>query len=541
MMRRSRARGAKGPKSNIIERQPSVLKRMIRDLCRALEEVDVAPLDLLAWARRYLPAHFKLAPSAMHHWLATELARLERERGGKLNAIGPRGAAKSTIASLACPLKLAVEKREPYIWIVSDTKEQARAHLENIKAELVENARLAADYPAAAGKGPVWRAGSIRLRNGVTIDAFGTGQRIRGRRRRENRPTLIICDDLQNDQHIESVRERERSRRWFHGTLLKAGTKTTNVIHLATALHRDAIALELHRTPGWTSRIFRAIERWPDDVLAWQEWEALYTDVERPDSQEQARAFYQTHREQMNAGAVLLWPEQEDLYALMRMRVESGRAAFEREKQGSPINPESCEWPEAYFGPHLWFDDWPEGVTLKVLALDPSKGHDARRGDYSAFVLVGVTPAGMLYVEADLARRPTPQIVADGVELCRRFRPDALVIEANQFQELLGREFVAEFARQGILGVQPWSLDNRTNKLVRIRRLGPFLSQQRLRFKGHSPSTRLLVEQMQQFPVGDHDDGPDALEMAIRMAAELLEGADRADGLGDRLPISGDI
>ncbi|HEY1602081.1 MAG TPA: phage terminase large subunit [Pirellulales bacterium] len=529
------------PSASLEEQEDYVIRAVTNQLLRHLRDSRNAtfrPRGLLDWARRYLPAHFSLPPSTMHRWLEAQIDRMRDARGRKINAIGPRGAAKSTVASLACPLRAAVEASEQYIWIVSDTKDQAASHLENIKAELIDNDLLAADYPAAIGKGPVWRSTAIRLRNGVAIEAFGTGQRIRGRRRRANRPTLIVCDDLQNDQHIESVLQRDHSRQWFHGTLLKAGTRTTNIIHLATALHRDALALELLRTAGWTSRVFRAIERWPDDMLAWQQWESLYIDVDNADSLRVARAFYEDRRNAMEAGAVLLWPEQEDLYSLMQMRVESGRSAFEREKQGSPVNPESYEWPEEYFGSHIWFEDWPAAVALKVVALDPSKGSDARRGDYSAFVLLAVGTDGLLYAEADMARRPTPQIVADGVELCRQFRPDALVIEANQFQDLLGREFMAEFARQGVLGTQPWSLDNRVNKLVRVRRLGPYLSQRRLRFKANSPATRLMIEQMQQFPVGDHDDGPDALEMAIRMATELLEQPAANDGLGDRLPLS---
>ena len=55
----------------------------------------------------------------------------------------------------------------------------------------------------------------------------------------------------------------------------------------------------------------------------------------------------------------------------------------------------------------------------------------------------------------------------------RRFRPDAFGVEANQFQDLLGGEFEAEFRRQGLLGARPWPIDNHVNKLVRIRRLGP--------------------------------------------------------------------
>lgn len=493
--------------------------------------------DLLTWGGEHLPAHFSKPCSKMHRWLAKKLDSLESARGVKLNLLGPRGGAKSTIGTLAFPLRAALEGREPYIWIVSDTKHQACAHLENIKTELLENGRLAEHYPQAVGRGKIWRDNSIVLRNGVTIEAFGTGQRIRGRRRREHRPTLIICDDLQNDGHICSAVQRERSYAWFHGMLMKAGTARTNVVNLATALHREALAMQLHETPGWTSRIFKAIACWPENTSLWQEWEEIYTDLSNPHYQSDARTFYEQQREAMDKGAVVLWPEQEDLYTLMCMRSEGGRTAFEREKQNSPINPDLCEWPESYFDEAIWFEDWPAQLAVKILALDPSKGSDSRRGDYSALVMLGVDRRGLIYIEADLARRPTPQIVADGVELFRRFRPDLFGVEANQFQDLLAGEFEAEFRRQGILGGRPRPVENRTNKLVRIRRLGPYLSSRRLRFKSGSPGTRLLVEQLQEFPLGDYDDGPDAAEMALRLAAEMLAGRNIRDGLGDRLPV----
>ena len=492
---------------------------------------------LLAWANKYLPEHFTKPCSAMHQWLGRHLDKMTQVRGAKLNVLGPRGGAKSTIATLAFPLRAAVERVEPYVWIVSDTKHQACAHLENVKAELLDNPRLAEAFPQAVGRGPVWRSGSIVLRNGAAIEAFGTGQRIRGRRRGAHRPALIICDDLQNDGHTRSAVQREYSREWFHGTLLKAGTTQTNVVNLATALHREALAMDLHETPGWVSRIFRSIERWPDNMTLWNRWEAIYTDTANSRHQQAARAFYEEHTDAMNAGAVVLWPEVEDLYTLMCMRAESGRSAFEREKQNSPINPELCEWPEQYFDEDIWFDTWPRNLVVKTLALDPSKGADARRGDYSALVAAGVDRQGIVYLEADLARRPTPQIVADGVELYQQFQPDVFGIEANQFQDLLAIEFDVEFRRQGMLAARPWPLENRTNKLVRIRRLGPYLAGRRLRFKDNSPGTRMLVEQLRQFPNADHDDGPDAAEMAIRLAAELLEGRKTKDPLGSRLPV----
>ena len=93
----------------------------------------------------------------------------------------------------------------------------------------------------------------------------------------------------------------------------------------------------------------------------------------------------------MELGSKLLWPEEENLYFLMQLREDDGHNPFEREKQSRPINPEQCEWPEAYFDDHIWFDDYPTEWKAKAMALDPSKGKDARRSDYSAFVWGQVT------------------------------------------------------------------------------------------------------------------------------------------------------
>jgi hypothetical protein len=52
--------------------------------------------------------------------------------------------------------------------------------------------------------------------------------------------------------------------------------------------------------------------------------------------------------------------------------------------------------------------------------------------------------------------------------------------------------------------------------------LCPLLSQGQLKFKAGSRGAKLLVEQLQDLPCGEHDDAPDALEVAFRLAYELL-------------------
>lgn len=494
------------------------------------------PKHLLAWSRFFLGHHFSFSPSKMHRWLERRLDRMFQSRGMKINLLAPRGSAKSTLGTLAYPLREGLEGRERYIWIISDTKSQAQTHLENIAHEITENRIIRDRYPEVVNGARI-RSTSITLGNGVVYESYGTGQRIRGRRLHQFRPTLIVCDDIQNDDHIVSETRRSRSRTWFHGTLLKAGTTRTNVIHLATALHQEAIAMELLKNPGWTSKVFQAICQWPKEMTLWNEWERILQNAEDENAQEAAREFYRRHRETMDQGAAVLWPENETLYDLMKMRLEGGARTFSREKQNSPINPDYCEFDETCFEGEIWFDELPKKLAVRSLALDPSKGKDSAAGDFSAFVFAGIASDGTIYVDAQIARRPVYEIIDAAVDLHRLWRPDVFGVEVNQFQELLRDEMARKFSEAGLYGVTPYPIQNNVNKRVRIRRLGPLLSARKLRFNRYSPSVALLVDQLKSFPVGDHDDGPDALEMAVRLARELQREEVKTDTLGEAFPI----
>src|SRR5262249_13628651 len=159
---------------------------------------------------------------------------------------------------------------------------------------------------------------------------------------------------------------------------------------------------------------------------------------------------------------------------------------------GQFIQLEGCEWPAEYFPDRLFFDCWPESPACRVAALDPSKGKDSKSGDYSAFALLAVDAEGTLWVEADLCRGLPAEALADqAVDHSRRFRPDAFVVETNQFQQLLCLLISQAAQRQHIL-VPTVEVSNMVNKQVRIRRLGPYLAGGRVRFK-NTPGTRLLV------------------------------------------------
>lgn len=487
-------------------------------------------LSLLDWTRHYL-APTQTAPSSpFHRWLTKELDDLRTSRESRLNVLAPRRSAKSTIASLAYPLREALEGREPFTVIISDTRPQAIKLFRQIRDALDSNEMIIADYPESAGKGKLWREDHIQLRNGCEIFALGTGGKIRGVKSAANfRPSMIICDDLQRIEHVSSPLQRERSMEWFNKDLMSAGAPGANILVLGTPLHREDIVCTLERTPPWRTHKWRSIVKWPERMDMWMDWRSrlAYTDESQMASTADADAFLAEHHAEMHIGAEVLWPEYENLAALMLHRASIGDNAFEAEKQCNPVSHELLEWPDEYFTHGaFWFNEWPQDLTIKVIACDPSKGAHDNQGDPSSIIRYGRSRDGTEYIEADIKRRNVEAICRDIARHQQEFNADGIAMETNGFQELLLIP-LRQSAQQIHLDVLPiYKYDNTVPKPVRIRRLTAPLAARKMRFKTRSPGTVELVKQMRDWPTG-LDDGPDSLELARRLAVELFNGKAR--------------
>lgn len=484
--------------------------------------------ELVAWGQSFLPHYFTRPPSLMHYWLAAELQQLTRHRGRHRAVIAPRSGAKTTWVSKLFPLYCVCHGLEHYIMLVSDSTDQARQNLLAIQHELESNQELARAYPSVGGVGPAWSQLSLVTRNGIKIEALGAGKRLRGRTFGPHRPGLIIVDDLENDTAVRSTKQREKLWNWFTRALMFVGTGETNVWVVGTALHPDDLIQRLRRTPGWKVRAFSALVHEPDRADLWDAWRQIFRDPDRDvdERAHSAQLFFQAHQPEMEQGAQVLWQEHESLHDLMIYREEFGEQAFRSEKQGDPHASSHAEWPAEYFTAAIWFREWPE-LTVRVLALDPSKGK-SEVNDYSAFVMLGLGVDGLLYVDADISRRDAGQVVDDGCQWVTTFQPQAFAVETNQFLQLFETLFIKEAARRGQL-IPLWTINNTLNKMVRIRTLTSYLRMERLRFKQDSRGAALLVEQLKTFPNNDHDDGPDALQMAIDVMSSLTRPAEATD------------
>ncbi len=219
----------------------------------------------------------------------------------------------------------------------------------------------------------------------------------------------------------------------------------------------------------------------------------------------------------------LMTPEE-----LESARLDIGDRSFSQEYLAQFVDVEGAEFPGSFWSrPDFWYDDpIPDSdVKLRVLALDPSKGK-TDKSDYSAFVRLTLHRNGHMYVEADLERCDVTKIAAKTVDMIQSFNPHGVVIEINQFQELLSTHICQLLTSKGITpdGLM-FPKNNTANKLARIRStLTPYLSRGEIHFRRSCRGARLLVEQLQEFPTGKHDDGPDALEMGICLLRHIFDG-----------------
>lgn len=310
----------------------------------------------------------------------------------------------------------------------------------------------------------------------------------------------LIDDPIKDRETANSPTLREAAWRWYTSTFCTRQFKNSAIVITSTRWHEDDLI-------GRIKARIATGDSEPYEILTLP---AIATDIRHPEDPRQP--------------GEALWPWLRPIAELEQMRRLEPRD-FAALQQQEPRGEGATEWPSDLFGPDIWFDEWPRDLNLRVMSLDPSKGKNAKHGDYSAHVMLARCNEGYLWVQADLRREPTTQIVATGLALAEQFQRetggilDGFGIEANAFQELLANAYIAQSRAKGIQ-LPIFKINNQTNKIIRIRRLTSELTSRNIRFR-NTPGTRLLVKQLQEFPLCDHDDGPDALEMARRLGIKL--------------------
>lgn len=482
--------------------------------------------DYRFFAQTYFPHYVKGAESAFHTWFYdTVPALIDSPRGELVNISAPRGEAKSTLGTQLLTLWCVVTGRKHFIPIVMDSFDQAAAMLEAVKTELTSNPRLQMDFPDACGAGRVWNAGVVVTANNVKLQAFGSGKKMRGLRHGPFRPDLVMLDDIENDEQVRSLEQRNKLEDWVSKTVLNLGPPdgTMDVLYLNTILHYDSVANRFHKRPRWTRKKFRAILRWPDRMDLWQKWEELFRNEAGSEDEEDqgpaedsaAAAFYAQNQAEMDRGAVVSWPSVRPLLRLMQIRAE-GHHAYDCEYQNDPTNEDAAH----FTGMQFWVQpcrDW-----IFYGAHDPSLGKLNKSRDPSATLVGGFdrNHGKLSVVEAKVARRLPDLQIQHIIEFQRQYSCLTWGIEAVQFQEFFRTELIKRSVQAGV-PVPAVALTPHSDKALRIESLSPHVNNGLILFH---PSHTVLNSQLRHWPEADHDDGPDALHMLWMLAISRAGG-----------------
>lgn len=310
---------------------------------------------------------------------------------------------------------------------------------------------------------------------------------------------LFVLDDLvKDDEEAQSESLMDKHWDWFKSTARSRLTPTGVVVVMATRWTKRDITGRIlagdlgHEWPFEHVNLPAIAEE--NDQLGRQPGEALW-----PEGGWTAKVL-STYRD--GDGSADYWWQ-----ALYQQR---------------PTQHERAEWPDRYFE-GIWAEEWPHTFELSAIFVDPSKGTE--KGDYSAIVFAGLYN-GKIYIDSDIRRRPCPEIIADTYRLATDYWPDDVAFETNGFQELLAGDYDDLIEEHGALAMGASMVDHYgVPKIVRIRRIGSYLRRGKIKLRKGSRHNDLLLSQAKAFPMGDHDDGPDALEGVIRRLEHLARDA----------------
>lgn len=496
-------------------------------------------IDMEFFGRAYFPHYFSRPSPEFHRELdaiwqqgvlkgrypltAADTKTISRLPGVRRAVAAPRGHAKSTNLTFKGTMHSTLYGYKHYPIIISDSSEQAEGFLDNIRVEFEENTAILEDFGPLAGS--VWRSNVLVTKTNIKIEAIGSGKKIRGRKHRNWRPDLIILDDVENDENVRTPEQRKKLKDWFDKAVSKCGDDYTDIVYIGTLLHYDSLLAKTLANPAYRSIKYKAVIRFSQADDLWQQWETIFTDLSNDDREADALAFFQAHKTAMLEGTQVLWEEKLSYYDLMVMRVSEGEASFNSEEQNEPINPDDCLFMEE------WFDYYNEAeVNFGDPAfdffgfIDPSLGK-TKRSDFSAIVtLAKHKGSGYIYVvDADIERRHPDRIIADVLAKERWLRASfghgyrKLGAETNQFQWFLKEELAKASAKAGLyLPIE--EVQQTSDKVMRVQTLQPDVKNKYIKFNRRH---KRLLEQLTQFPMGAHDDGPDALEGARSIAKKV--------------------
>lgn len=474
-------------------KQPSLNNLTRADILRLCDKYWDTDRDKL---RRYLLAIFKRRENIhLFGWFVARpyfpletplfhkeiLDLISDKNNRRIGVIAPRGHAKSTTVDMTYPLWAGCFQQEEFVVIISDTYTQAAEFINALKDEFEHNPKI--KWLFGNMRGDDWQDGEFVLSNGIKYAAKGSGMKIRGIRHRHTRPTLMIFDDIENDENIKSAEQRQKLYHWFTKAAIPALARGGRAVVIGTILHFDSLVNKVMKQQdvfkSWQTRVFYAITTEEDGT---------------------ERALWSEHRSLEKLRDMRDDPSDQDFI---------GSITFAQEYQHKPFSEE-----DAIIQPDWIKECEPSQVPDKhtrlarVLTIDPAAS-ERQTADFTAMIVADLYTDGNVYIRAIRNQRTSPSVTADTVrELDEIYKPQVIGIEKGA----LGLVFRDLLEGLPVIGLEPDK-----DKVRRLLAVSRFFEAGRVYTVKNIQNGQAFREQLIEFPKGTHDDMVDAAAYAVRL------------------------
>ncbi|PZT47301.1 hypothetical protein B6S12_09720 [Helicobacter valdiviensis] len=403
-----------------------------------------------------------------------------------------RGSAKTTLLVRLYTLYSLLSNQKQYALIISSTLDIAGESIATLKLELEENAKLIFDFEIT--QGDLWSSDAIVFNTfGIykKIKAFGSGKKIRGTNYLGKRPDLIICDDIENDENVESKTQRDKLYKWFNKAILKLVARTQKdylYLVVGTILHQDSLLNRLNEDKRFLIYDFPLVLSFPNNLDLIDKNNILRSDLK----------------------GFLLDDENLDKIEILKeyfADVES----FYSEYQNKALSSEAAIFSEY----QTYTNDFEYDCVF--LGIDPALGK--AKGDYFAIAELKKSGKNKFFLKASGFKVSPSKMIDVILRLYLKYislgKVVKIAIETIAFQEFFKDKLKEEALKLGII-LSVCELKNKIAKELRIDSLAPYINDGTILI---DPNSHLLIEEMLTYPKSAHDDLLDASEMAFRIAS----------------------
>ena len=452
---------------------------------------------MILFGKVVIPNMFSSESPDFHYDMADHLMNKDLKQ---VNIIAPRGHAKSSIVGGVFPRWHAMFDKGPkLIVLISRTQDHAVKLLGTIKDVLdySQNFRQLFGY-WGMNSARSWSKSEIELKDGTMIVCKGTGQQLRGIKHGNQRPTLIILDDPEDENNTKTAEAMEHNLRWLlQSAIPSLDPEKGRLAIIGTPIHQRCIVETLKDMSGWGNLLYKP--NLDTNTALWESWHPISKLRQKKKELESINRVSVFYREYMCE----VVGDEDQLFKESYINYYDGKLIHDEE--GNAFIKLT----------YLNHKDIDEQRPVNVfMGVDPASS-TRQTADFSTIVPVAIDNEGNRFVLPYYRKRATPMSLAEGIiEYFKIYKPEKVRIESVGYQEML-REYVRARCDEKGIFISGLEIKEspRNSKSSRLETMEPYFAQDKFHMR---KDMQELKDELLLYPRGKHDDLLDGLYYATK-------------------------